>query len=113
MVTRLAESLDLARKSEGVSSAGNVGQGFVAVVVQVKVLVTSAPLMPWIGEASRMSGMYSKNLPLPPRTIERPLPKTSYAKPKRGAMLFVSFLICEMNSGCCGYALPDGIGVFS
>src|ERR1700756_4781225 len=112
MVTRLALSAACERNCCGVRSAGKVEQGWFD-AVQVNVLVTSAPLMPWIGEASRMSGMYSKNLPLPPRTIERPVPKRSYAKPRRGAMLFVSFLICEMYSGCCGYALPGGTGVFS
>src|ERR1051326_1109205 len=112
MVTRLALSAAWDRNCVGERSDGKVGQGWLA-ALQVNVDVTSAPLIPWIGEASRMSGMYSKNLPLPPRTIERPVPKTSYAKPSRGAMLFESFLICEMNSGCCGYALPDGTGVFS
>src|SRR5437660_1868105 len=112
MVTRLALSAACDRNCCGERSVGNAEHGWVA-ALQVKVLVTSAPLMPWIGEASKMSGMYSKNLPLPPRTTERPVPNRSYAKPRRGAMLFVSFLICERNSGCCGYALPDGRGVFS
>src|SRR3954463_11096535 len=111
MVTRFAPRLDFARNWAGVKMFGYVGQ-FVA-GVQVKVVVRSAPLMPWIGEASRMSGMYSKNMPVPPRRTERPLPKTSYAKDRRGAMLFLSSLIWLRNSGCCGKAFDGGRGVAS
>src|SRR5258706_13333130 len=99
MVTRLALSFDFARKSVGERMLGYVGQGFVAVVVQVKVVVKSAPLMPWIGEASRMSGMYSKNLPVPPRRTERPLRKTTEGNVNRGAMVVVSCLNWDGNSG--------------